>query len=233
MTVGKIIAKTTARRTTITANLYSRGVAENRSSIEGLSLFCAVVVFFFFFSFAVLTFFFGSSSDMVSAKEKSEDHVKGALTIDIDFVITEDVGLRLDALNGFPGPYCKPMLETIGVKGLANLVLKYDEENGERNATATCTLAVLETSVAFKYPLFVEKCVHVFEGAIAGKIVEPRGNVQHGKASWNACFEVASNDETDGATFGELSYEQQSRISHRKKAIENFLDSHLILGRLS
>ena len=35
----------------------------------------------------------------------------GALTIDIDFVITEDVGLRLDCLNGFPGPYCKPMIE--------------------------------------------------------------------------------------------------------------------------
>jgi non-canonical purine NTP pyrophosphatase (RdgB/HAM1 family) len=157
----------------------------------------------------------------------------GALTIDIDFVITEDVGLRLDALNGFPGPYCKPMLETIGVEGLANLVLKYDEEKGERNAMATCTLAVLETSVAFKYPLFVEKCVHVFEGAIAGKIVEPRGSVQHGKASWNACFEVAANDETDGATFGELSYEQQSKVSHRKKAIEGFLNSPLILGRLS
>ena len=157
----------------------------------------------------------------------------GALTIDIDFVITEDVGLRLGALNGFPGPYCKPMLETIGVEGLANLVLKYDEEKGERNAMATCTLAVLETSVAFKYPLFVEKCVHVFEGAIAGKIVEPRGSVQHGKASWNACFEVAANDETDGATFGELSYEQQSKVSHRKKAIEGFLNSPLILGRLS
>ena len=81
----------------------------------------------------------------------------GALTIDIDFVITEDVGLRLDALNGFPGPYCKPMLETIGVEGLANLVLKYDEEKGERNAMATCTLAVLETSVAFKYPFLYTK----------------------------------------------------------------------------
>jgi len=157
----------------------------------------------------------------------------GALTIDIDFVITEDVGLRLDCLNGFPGPYCKPMLETIGVEGLANLVLKYDEEKGERNATATCSLAVLETSIAYKFPLFVEKCVHIFEGTVAGKIVEPRGNVQHGKASWNACFQVAANNETDGATFGELSYEEQSKISHRKKAIERFLNSPLVLGRLS
>ena len=48
--------------------------------------------------------------------------------------------------------------------------------------------------------------------------------MQHGKASWNACFQVAANNETDGATFGELSYEEQSKISHRKKAIERFLN---------
>ena len=101
---------------------------------------------------------------------------------------------------------------------------------------ATCTLAVLETSVAFKYPLFVEKSpCSVLKGASSsGKIVEPRGSVQHGKASWNACFEVAANDETDGATFGELSYEQQSKVSHRKKAIEGFLNcASTFLGRLS
>ena len=152
----------------------------------------------------------------------------GELTIDIDFVVTEDVGLRLNCLNGFPGAYIKPMMEKIGIGGLAKLVEKYDEE--DRSAEATCSLAVLETSVAFKYPLFVEKCVNVFEGTIKGKIVTvPRGNVQHGKQSWNACFEV-SNEEgegefSNGSTFGELSYEQQSQISHRKKAIEAFLNS--------
>ena len=30
-----------------------------------------------------------------------------------------------------------------------------------------------------------------------------------------------------------LSYEEQSKISHRKKAIERFLNSPLVLGRLS
>ena len=75
--------------------------------------------------------------------------------------------------------------------------------------------------------------MHIFEGTVAGKIVEPRGNVQHGKASWDKCFQIAANNETDGATFEELSYEEQSKISHRKKAIERFLNSPLVLGRLS
>ena len=35
-----------------------------------------------------------------------------------DYVVTEDVGLALRCLNGFPGPYCKPMLEAIGDHGL-------------------------------------------------------------------------------------------------------------------
>ena len=32
-------------------------------------------------------------------------------------MVTEDVGLNLRCMNGFPGPYCKPMLEAIGDNG--------------------------------------------------------------------------------------------------------------------
>ena len=44
-----------------------------------------------------------------------------------DFVVTEDVGLGMRCLNGFPGPYCKPMLEAIGPEGLWNLASRYDD----------------------------------------------------------------------------------------------------------
>lgn len=42
-------------------------------------------------------------------------------------VIVEDTGVRIDALNGFPGPYSKYVLLTIGLEGL--LKLMEDVEN--------------------------------------------------------------------------------------------------------
>ena len=56
-----------------------------------------------------------------------------------DFVVTEDVGLGMRCLNGFPGPYCKPMLEAIGPEGLWNLASRYDDTH----TVVTCTVASL------------------------------------------------------------------------------------------
>ena len=37
---------------------------------------------------------------------------RGAIPDDVDWVITEDVGLSLRCLHGFPGPYCNCLLYT-------------------------------------------------------------------------------------------------------------------------
>ena len=59
-----------------------------------------------------------------------------------DYVVTEDVGLNLRCLNGFPGPYCKPMLESIGDNGLWELMKNYDD----KHALVTCTLAAVNVA---------------------------------------------------------------------------------------
>ena len=52
----------------------------------------------------------GSATDI--AVSKATEAVKilremGQIPPGTDYVITEDVGLALGCLNGFPGPYCK------------------------------------------------------------------------------------------------------------------------------
>ena len=63
---------------------------------------------------------------------------RGAIPDDVDWVITEDVGLSLRCLHGFPGPYCKPMLEAIGDVGLWEMMSRYED----RHALVTCTLEI-------------------------------------------------------------------------------------------
>jgi inosine triphosphate pyrophosphatase len=129
---------------------------------------------------------------------------------DFDYLLVEDVSLDLDALNGFPGPYCKPMLEAIGPDGLWGVMSRYKD----RNATVTCTVGAM----SLKPGKFTE--TNVFAGSIRGTMVPPRGDVKHGKASWNSVFQP------DGfaKTFGELQFVEQAEISHRRIALEKFLE---------
>lgn len=124
-----------------------------------------------------------------------------------DFLLVEDVSLGIDALNGFPGPYCKPMLEAIAPEGLWDLMSRYDN----RRATVTCTLGVMDLKRG--------GAPKIFSGTISGTMVPPRGDVKHGKASWNSVFQP------DGfsKTFGELQFEEQAQISHRRIALEKFI----------
>ena len=101
-----------------------------------------------------------------------------------DYVVTEDVGLSLRCLNGFPGPYCKPMLEAIGDRGLWDLASRYDD----RAATVTCTLAAIRVRGGEEARDASPRLhVGVIEGAILGP---PRGDVKHGKASWKGGREM-------------------------------------------
>ena len=56
---------------------------------------------------------------LLSCDDSDHGHLRETLDADFgagnggDFLLVEDVSLGIDALNGFPGPYCKPMLEAI------------------------------------------------------------------------------------------------------------------------
>ena len=75
--------------------------------------------------------------------------------------LVEDVSLGIDALNGFPGPYCKPMLEAIAPEGLWDLMSRYDD----RRATVTCTLGVMDLKCAAE---------NIFEPSRAPWFLRPR-----------------------------------------------------------
>ena len=146
---------------------------------------------------------FGASNP---ERDLRKEQISASLTGDIDYLLTEDVSLSLTVLCGFPGPYVKPMLEAVRPDGLWNMMSRYTD----RTATATCTVMV--------------KCMKTltnrkFSGTISGVIVPPRGNVQHGKVSWNSVFLPDGYDQT----LGELSYCAQAEMSHRRIALEKFL----------
>lgn len=44
-------------------------------------------------------------------------------------VLVDDSSFHIAALNGFPGPYIKPMLQTIGIDGILRLMEGYDDRS--------------------------------------------------------------------------------------------------------
>lgn len=133
-------------------------------------------------------------------------------------MVTEDVGLNLSCLNGFPGPYCKPMLEHIGDNGLWELVSKYED----KRCLVTCTLAAVRVTGAGGEAAEGADEAKVFVGTIGGSVLgPPRGDVKHGKSSWNSVFTPDGYEKT----FGELQFHEQAAFSHRREAILKFLDA--------
>lgn len=120
-------------------------------------------------------------------------------------IVVEDTSLYLEALNGLPGPLIKWFMKTIGNEGLVKIANSF----GNNRATAKVVIGFSNGSD-----------VNFFEGAIEGKIVEPRGNNGFG---WDPIFEPEGGDKT----FAEMNSEEKNKISMRKIAFEklkNFLE---------
>ena len=122
-------------------------------------------------------------------------------------------------------------LEALNEEGLWDLVRRYDD----RGAIAACRLCVADLrpsapalpsagageGAASAAP---EPRLVLYTGVLAGGCVAPRGDVRHGKRSWNSLFVPAAAEGGDGRTFGEMSLQEQSRMSHRNRALAAFLD---------
>ncbi|KAF5091809.1 RdgB/HAM1 family non-canonical purine NTP pyrophosphatase [Methanospirillum sp. J.3.6.1-F.2.7.3] len=106
-------------------------------------------------------------------------------------VITDDTGLFIPALNGFPGTCAAYVQKTIGNAGILTLMA------GFANRSAT-----FETGIAYYDGVRQKVCT----GTIDGKIVVPRGCSGFG---YDPVFEV------DGVTLAEMTEEEKNRISHR------------------
>jgi len=117
--------------------------------------------------------------------------------------------------------FLSDFLEALNEDGLWDLVRRYDD----RAATAACRLCVADLRSASSPDSSAPPPLLLFTGTLAGGCVAPRGDVRHGKRSWNSLFVPLEAEGGDGRTFGEMALAEQSRMSHRNRALAAFLQA--------
>lgn len=117
-------------------------------------------------------------------------------------LVVEEAGLELDALNGFPGPLVRWMLQAVGADGIARV----GEALGNPRAAAHCLLLFYDG----------ERTV-LGEGRTEGTLIRP-GRGQHG-FGWDPVFLPDGGD----LTFAELTGPEKLAVSHRGKAWKDLL----------
>ena len=118
-------------------------------------------------------------------------------------VIVDDSGLSLAAWNGYPGPFTRWALDTMGLDTFARMV----DLLPDRKADAVAALALAS-------PDDPPERVIVAVGRVPGRIAErPRGTNGFG---WDALF-VPEGEER---TYAEMSADEKNAVSHRARAFE-------------
>ena len=134
-----------------------------------------------------------------SLSEIAEQKVISAYELVQKPVIIEDDGLFIDSLNGFPGPYSSYVYDTIGNKGIMNLL-----ENSEfRDAEFVSIIAYLDDNDGVK----------LFESSIPGKISSAIK-----KGGWG--YDPIFIPEKQNKTYAEL--DDKNKLSHRYEALKKF-----------
>ena len=114
-------------------------------------------------------------------------------------IATEDSGLFIDALNGFPGSFSSYVFKTIGCNG----ILKLMQGITNRKARFISVVAFADQN----------RKVHLFDGIVEGVISKSaRGNYGFG---FDPIFCPKERPQT---TFAEMTREEKSKISHRSRA---------------
>lgn len=117
-------------------------------------------------------------------------------------LITEDSGLFIDFLKGFPGPFSSYVYKTISNRGILRLL----ECAKDRGATFKSVIAYVDG-----------KQLKVFRGQVRGRISEKEA----GKKGFG--FDPIFIPENHEKTFSQLG-EEKNLLSHRAKAFNSFLD---------
>ncbi len=127
-------------------------------------------------------------------------------------VLVEDAGLYVESLNGFPGPYSAYAFRTIGVAGIISLL----RPSPRRRA------AKFVSSLAYCEPLGEPV---LFEGSVLGAIAtKPRGTNGFG-------FDPIFVPRGVRKTFGELTVDEKSAVSHRAESMKKFAKWYLSRDR--
>ena len=124
-------------------------------------------------------------------------------------VISDDSGLEVDALDGKPGVYShrfagENATDEDRVNKILDLLKDVPEE--KRTARFRCALCFIDKDG--------EK--HIFDGRVEGKIgLEPKGKNGFG---YDPIFIYKDK------TFAEMTSEEKSKVSHRGRAVNKFLE---------
>jgi len=115
----------------------------------------------------------------------------------------DDSGLFIDALKGFPGVYSSYVFKTVGCDGILRLM----EGVKDRSARFECC-------IGFMAP---DKEPHMSKGLARGSISEKKAGT--GGFGYDPVFVP----DGDARTYAEIEISEKNRISHRGRAIEQFL----------
>lgn len=119
--------------------------------------------------------------------------------------VVEDTSLSLECLGGLPGTFIKWFLQAMGTQGLYDTASRFKEFR----ATAVTMIGYMDADGEVRF----------FEGAVAGRIIAPRGRTAFG---WDPVFRPSGHRKT----FAEMTAEEKNAISMRRKAFEG-LKAHL------
>ncbi|HJU34188.1 MAG TPA: XTP/dITP diphosphatase [Nitrososphaera sp.] len=122
-------------------------------------------------------------------------------------LIVEDDGLFIDSLSGFPGPYSSFVFKTIGNEGILKLL-----------AGSTRRSAYFRSVIAFYNGITLS----ISDGRVCGRISDRVKEV--GGWGYDPIFVPDGTD----ITFAELK-KSKSEYSHRKRALEKFVQWYLKL----
>lgn len=133
--------------------------------------------------------------------EVAEDKVRKAFKVIKKPLIVEDDGLFIEDLNGFPGIYSSFVFNTIGNKGILDLLR--DNKNRRANFLSI-------------FSFFDGTTIKTFSGKTSGYIttkISPSG--------WG--FDPIFQPINEYQTYGQINMIKKNEISHRSKAFRKFL----------
>lgn len=123
-------------------------------------------------------------------------------------VISDDSGLEIKALNGFPGIYSARFMEGSSYGDKCKEIIKRLKKYDDKTANFTTVISLVNYS---------EK-EYTFEGKVFGRIVE----TSHGTNGFGYDPIFYSNELKK--TFGESTSKEKSSVSHRGRALRKLID---------
>lgn len=116
-------------------------------------------------------------------------------------VIVDDVGVFIDALNQFPGPFVKYMHNLLGNKKILELL------KNEKNRKV-----IVQSAIAYHDG----KKIHTFIGTVNGTL----SLKEKGTEGWG--FDPIVIPDGEKETFAQMGPKKKNLISHRAKALQKF-----------